>query len=80
MNNQLGAVFIGWQDMWGEPAQPLFNITGPHNRSGSTVFASTLKELGITVPEVPTYDNWKKERAFLKQKSHNPRASTQEGV
>lgn len=51
--NPVHAVFIGWQmDMDGERLFALFNIIGEgHPRNRSTVTETTLRELGIAVPE-----------------------------
>lgn len=56
-----GAVFIGWQEYTGG-AFPLFNITGEHERTGSTVGTKTLESLGIEVPEFPTLKVWRNQQ------------------
>lgn len=55
---QPGAEFIGWQDMLDEPPQALYNITGKHYLSGSTVGTDTLKKEGIEIPKTPPAPAW----------------------
>jgi hypothetical protein len=54
------AVFLGWQPPFQDlPPSAQYNILGHHPRSGSTVSAATLLELGISVPETPEYQGGK---------------------
>lgn len=53
------AKFIGYQE-FGDKSLPLFNIEGEgHALNGSTVSAKTLKKEGISVPEIPSLEEWK---------------------
>jgi len=48
----ISAKFIGLQETLDGNAIRLYNITGNHFRSGSTVTVNTLLELGIQVPDL----------------------------
>jgi hypothetical protein len=61
------ARFIGYQE-WGEgtPPMALYNITGEHPNSGSTVGLEDLDAQNIPAPSIPTFEDWKSEQQQVK--------------